>query len=259
MTSGKFGRLSLFALAPLAIASLALGGCKKEQAADPAAALASPSAQPLAKVPAPSGKAWSEVVSVTPEGGYRMGNPDAPIKLVEFGALSCSHCAEFAKESFAKLRDDYVASGRVSYELRLFMLNAFDIPAAMLATCGSPEAVIPLSEQFWAWQPNMFNNMEKASEADRTAAGNAPPDKRFSAIAKLAGMDTFFAERGIAADQGGRCLADVKKAESLAQQTDKYSTTYGITGTPTFYLNGANVGSVMWAQLEPMLQNAGAR
>ena len=39
-----------------------------------------------------------------------MGNPAAPIKLIEFGALSCSHCAEFAKESFGKLTDPAYAA-----------------------------------------------------------------------------------------------------------------------------------------------------
>ena len=51
------------------------------------------SKEPVAKVAAPAGKTWNDVVEKTAEGGYRMGNPDAPVKLLEYGALSCSHCA----------------------------------------------------------------------------------------------------------------------------------------------------------------------
>ena len=241
----------------LAALALALTGCGKS--GDDAGNAPTVSASPLTKVAAPAGQSWAEKVSVTPEGGYLMGNPEAPIKLIEFGALSCSHCAEFAEKSFAKLRDDYIASGRVSYELRLFMLNAWDLPAAMLATCGAPESVIPLSEQFWAWQPNMFTNMQAAGEAQVQAVGALPPGQRYAAMARLTGMDAFFAERGIAADQGAACLADANKATALANQTQAAADKYKVSGTPWFYLNGKDIQTVTWEQLEPMLQQAGAR
>ena len=188
-----------------------------------------------------------------------MGNPDAPIKLIEFGALSCSHCAEFAKESFEPLRDNYVASGRVSYELRLFMLNALDIPAALLATCGSTEAVIPLSEQFWAWQPEMFAKLQAAGDAKLQAAGALPPDQRFKALADVGGMTEFFSSRGIARDQAAACLADSAKATALAKETEDAATKYNVTGTPTFFVNGESTGTADWQTLEPKLQAAGAR
>ena len=241
----------------LAAFALALTGCGKS--GDDAGNAPTVSASPLPKVAAPAGQSWAEKVSVTPEGGYLMGNPEAPIKLIEFGALSCSHCAEFAEKSFAKLRDDYVASGRVSYDLRLFMLNAWDLPAAMLATCGAPESVIPLSEQFWAWQPNMFANMQAAGDAQIQAAAALPPAQRYQAMAKLTGMDAFFAERGIAADQGAACLADANKATALANQTQAAAEKYKVSGTPWFYLNGKDIQTVTWEVLEPMLQQAGAR
>jgi len=248
-------RIRPFALGALALPlALAISACG-DKTADGAAA----SGEPVAKVAPPAGKAWTDVVTKTEEGGYRMGNPDAPIKLVEYGALSCSHCAEFAKESGEKLLNDYVASGRVSYELRYFMLNAFDVPASLLVTCGANEAVIPLSEQFWAWQPNMFTNLQKAGDAKIQQAAALPPGQRMQAIAQLAGMTEFFAARGIARDQGAACLADTAKADALAKQTETASTKYQVTGTPTFFINEAPVGTADWATLEPKLQAAGAR
>ena len=242
----------------LAALSLSLAACGNE-AAPGGEAGSTESTEPIAKIAAPAGKAWAETVAVSPEGGYVLGNPDAPIKLIEFGALSCSHCADFSAQGFGKLRDDYIASGRVSYELRLFMLNAFDLPAAMLTTCGAPETAIPLAEQFWAWQPNMFTNLQAAGEAQLQAAGQLPPDKRYAAFARLSGMDAFFAERGIAAEQGAACLADTEKATQLAAATQTASEKYKVTGTPWFFINGKDVGTQTWASLEPMLQTAGAR
>ena len=245
------------AVATLAALALGLSACGKST--DGAAGAPSTSSTPIAKIVPPAGKSWADTVSVTPEGGYLMGNPNAPIKLIEFGALSCSHCAEFAEKSFTKMRDDYIASGRVSFELRLFMLNALDIPAAMLATCGSPDSVIPLSEQFWAWQSTMFDNLKAAGDAKLQAAGNLAPGQRFAAIASVAGMDTFFAERGIATDQAAACLSDVGKATALSNQTQQANEKYQVSGTPTFYINGKNLQTATWETLEPQLQTAGAR
>lgn len=252
MAFAKTARLFLLT-APLALA-LSACGKKEEQATG-----STPTAEPIAKIAAPAGKSWAETVVVTPEGGYLMGNPNAPIKLVEFGALSCSHCAEFSEKSFAPLRDNYIASGRVSYELRFFMLNALDVPATLLATCGTPEAAIPLSEQFWGYQRTMFENLQKAGDQQFQAASALPPAQRFAAIAKIGGMDTFFAQRGIAADQGAACLADAAKAEKLVKQTEAASKEYEVTGTPTFLLNGNKVQGNTWEAIEPLLQNAGAR
>ena len=240
----------LAALAPLA---LGLAACD-DKAKDGAGV----TGEPITKVAAPAGKSWSETVAVTPEGGYRMGNPDAPVKLVEYGALSCSHCAEFSETGAAELRDKFVASGRVSWELRFYMLNALDVPATLLATCGSPEAVIPLSEQFWGWQRNMFENLQKNQPLLQQAESLQPPQS-FAAIARAGGMDAFFAARGIAVEQGQSCLANTAKATELVAQRDKATKDEGISGTPTFILNGRKLAGNTWPAVKPELERAGAR
>ncbi|MGE3692792.1 MAG: thioredoxin domain-containing protein [Novosphingobium sp.] len=242
--------LALFAM-PLALTLASCGKGNEENGGL--------SGDPISKVAPPAGKSWAEVVSKTPDGGYLMGNPQAPIKLVEYGALSCSHCAEFSEKGSAELRDNFVASGRVSYELRLFMLNALDVPAALLATCGSQEAVIPLSDQFWAWQPNMFQNMQAAGEAKVQAATEIAPPGRFAGIAKVTGMDEFFAARGIAADQAKTCLSNMAEAEAMAKRTNELGERDNVTGTPTFLINGKKSEDNTWEAIKARLETMGAR
>lgn len=252
MNRFRFRQIALGLIAaPLALGLAACGEKKEENAPV--------SSEPIAPIAAPAGKSWADMVEKTSEGGYRLGNPEAPIRLIEYAALSCSHCAEFAKESFTKLRDDYVASGRVSYELRYFMLNPYDVPASLLATCGSTEAVIPLSEQFWAWQPNMFQNVQALGEERLKAIGEMPPPQQIPAVAQAAGMTEFFASRGISRDQANACLADTARAKALADQTEAATKQFNVTGTPTFILNGSSIGSMGWEALEAKLQQAGAR
>jgi protein-disulfide isomerase len=251
MTRLSFPRLAL----ALAVAPLALGLAACGKGDDKGAA----SGDTAAAVAPPAGKAWTDVVSKTADGGYLTGNPDAPIKLAEFGALSCSHCAEFAEKGGAELREKFVASGRVSYELRLFMLNALDMPAALLVTCGAPEAVPGLADQFWAWQPTMFQKLQAAGDAKMQAISAMRPPANFAALAQVSGMSEFITARGIAADQATACLADTKKATALAQQTQDASTKYEITGTPTFMINGDKVTGNTWAEIKQQLEDRGAR
>ena len=118
-------RRALLAAAMLAPLALGLAGCKKDAAADGGAPSAA--ATPLPTVAAPAGKTWADTVVATPEGGFRIGNPDAAIKIVEYGSLTCSHCAEFSEKGSATIRDQWVSSGRVSYEFRHFVRDGLDL------------------------------------------------------------------------------------------------------------------------------------
>ena len=51
-----------------------------------------------AAVPAPNNGDWSTMVAKTPEGGFVMGNPGAKVKLIEYGSMTCPHCATFEEE-----------------------------------------------------------------------------------------------------------------------------------------------------------------
>ena len=215
------------------------------------------SGQPVPTVAPPAGKAWTEVVTKTPEGGYLMGNPNAPIKLIEYGSLSCPHCAKLAQEGFAKLTETYVASGRVSFEFRSFAIHPQDVPLTVLASCGTTEAFIPLVEQVYA----NFDAVATSTQAGAQKAEAAmalPENQRFVVFAESTGYTDFFAARGISKDQANACLADFSRASAVAKQSEQYGKD-GIDSTPTLLINGTKIEGNTWAELEPALQRAGAR
>jgi protein-disulfide isomerase len=252
--SGISRFLSLSVLGVAALSLAACGGGSEDTAAS-----GSLSGEPIAKIEAPAGQNWSETFTATDAGGYLMGNPDAPIKLVEYGALSCSHCADFAEQSFAELRDDYIASGRVSYELRFFPLNIYDVPATLLATCSGTETTVPLSEAFWAEQPAFFEKAQSAGQGEFEAASKLPPEQRFGKLGELFGMVDFVTSRGISRDQAMACLADNAKAEQIVSRANEQGQQYDITGTPTFLINGQKEGIGTWPEIDSKLQALGAR
>lgn len=242
----------LFAL-PLVLAlACGVAACGKK---DDAAAVAD--AAPLAAVPAPAGKAWSDVVTTTPEGGYLMGNPNAPLKLIEYGSLTCPHCAEFSEKGLPTLRDKYVASGRVSLEFRNFVRDKYDTTMAMLTRCSSPDAFFGLTEQVYANQKDIFAGLDGVAKDPSVAT--LSEDKLFPVLGARGGLIDFFAARGVAKDQAAQCLANTKVATALADGVQKATDQYQITGTPSFILNGRNLDVATWDALEPILKRAGAR
>ena len=68
-----------------------------------------------------------------------IGHPDAEVNIIEYRSLTCSHCAEFASNGFEHLKEKYIDTGLISFELRPFPLNALDLNAFKLLYCASKE------------------------------------------------------------------------------------------------------------------------
>jgi len=218
-----------------------------------------PTGEPIAAIPAPAGTSWMDSVAVTPEDGIRYGNPNAPIKLVEFQSHTCPHCGAFAEEGGPALKDKYVASGVVSWEIREQLHNPIDLLVAVLARCGAPESFLPLSEQVWTNLEPLITQAQ-GNQAALAQAQTLPPNERFQRMAEAAGLIDFFSSRGIAREQAMQCLADGNKVQALADRSSQQSEEHKISGTPSFLINGRLLENVSsWSALEPALQAAGAR
>lgn len=247
--------LRRIALATVA-APLALGLAACNSGADAEGGL---SGDPVAEVAPPAGKTWSETVTVTELGGYSVGNPDAPIKLIEYGSLTCPACAAFSTEGSIPLHEKYINSGRVNFEFRSFIIHGpLDLVLTRLIGCGSPEAAVPLADQIWA---NLGPIQQRAyqNQPALEAALALPEDQRFVAFGEATGVYDFFASRGLSADQAKACLADFDSLEKLANLSQRYASEENVTKTPTFVLNGQVIDETSWDGVEAALQRAGAR
>jgi protein-disulfide isomerase len=249
MTVTRMLSLPLLALAPLLLA-----GCGDSATGEGGAA----SGEALPAIAAPAGTKWADTTTITPEGGYMIGNPDAPLKLIEYASHTCSHCAEFSQTGKEPLKNEYVASGVISFEQRETFLNPFDLVIASLAQCGAKEQFQPLSDQVWQNLPAVLQNLQGNPQAIE-AASALPVNQRFLAIAEATSMIEFFAARGLSADQARTCLSDPARIEALVKSVEANNAKDKVTGTPTFFLNGKRVEGTAWAVIEPQLQRAGAR
>jgi protein-disulfide isomerase len=231
--------------------ALVLAGCGGESAGGGGRSEA------VAAVPAPNGGDWSQTVSPTPQGGFLMGNPNAEVKVVEFASLTCSHCAQFAREGFPELVDQYVKTGQVSFEMRNFVRDPADLGAALLSRCSGPAPYFQLSEQLFAAQPDWLGKLQSMPPALQQQLQTAQPSQAVGILADQAGLVQFMRVRGVPAEKAQACLADEAELQKLVNMTSTSARDYNVTGTPTFLINNKVVEGVAdWASLQPRLKAA---
>jgi protein-disulfide isomerase len=236
-----------------ATAALALAACGSGDSAG------APKGEPIAKVAAPAGKAWTDVVSKTDDGGYKMGNPDAKLQLVEFGAITCPGCAQFSVQSTEGLHE-LVNTGVVSMEFRPFLVHGIqDVPGFLLAQCSGPETFFPLTDQLYAQQESWLSKISTVTEADQQAMQKMSPQEMAVLLATRMGLIDFVKSRGISEDQARACLTDKAAIDALIAGTEKAQKDGNVTGTPSFLLNGAKLDASSWNQVKTKLVEAGAR
>ena len=243
-----------FRLLAAGTAVVALAACNADKGTANTTASTNVAAAPVAP---PANGDWSTVVSATPEGGFVMGNPNAKVKLIEFGSMTCPHCAEFEEQGGQALIDNYVKKGLVSYEFRNFVRDPYDITAALIARCGGPASFFGLTRAFYANQQDWVGKIQSADPKQMEALQNLGPQAQFKALADIAGFPAFAAMRGVPKAKTEACLADPAAATQLVQMNSDAVSNFNVQGTPSFAINGQTLeNTASWAALEPKLKEA---
>jgi protein-disulfide isomerase len=213
-------------------------------------------AAPAPRKSAPVQRDWTKNVVQTPEGGFRMGNPEAPVKVIEYGSLGCPTCARFAAEGDAPLRAQ-VRGGKVSFEFRNYVLSAPDLAASVLSRCAGPAGYFRLNDAFFGAQGEWLGRIQAAPEARMAEIAKLPPEQQLAPLASLAGLDAIAAKSGVAPARARQCLADDAAVERLVAMRRAAWASYRVAGTPTFIVNGQKAHAHSWSELAPLLRPPG--
>ena len=124
-----------------AVAILALAACNKNK--NQPEGTAANETVTITQANPPPGGTWADVVNETSD-GYMMGNPNAKVKLIEIGSLSCPHCKAFEDEGVPALVEKYVKPGKVSWEFRPYLIHGpIDMAADLIIRCNGPKTFFP--------------------------------------------------------------------------------------------------------------------
>lgn len=148
-----------------------------------------------------------------------LGDPNAPVKVIEYMSMTCPHCAHFHENTFEAIKTKYIDTGKVYFVLREFPFpqDTASLAAFMLARCTTEDKFFPfvstLLKQQRAW----------AAPADGDVRG------AMLQMSKLAG----FTQESFDA-----CLTNAQLAGDVSAVRDRGAQEFGVQSTPTFLING---------------------
>jgi protein-disulfide isomerase len=188
--------------------------------------------------PATSGGELAIVASPIPVGvatdGRRLGDPMAPVTIIEYGDYQCPYCGIFAREELPRLIDEFIAPGQASFEYRdLAFLGQESIDAAEAATCADDQGA------FWPMHKTIY-----ANQAGENRGAFAPD--RLRALAAELGLDMAEFDACMERDTH---LAEVSTMSDEARNR-------GINSTPTFVINDQVVPNAGYDNLRTTINGA---
>jgi protein-disulfide isomerase len=201
---------------------------------------------------------WSRTVVKTPAGGFRMGNPKAKVTLVEYGSMTCPHCRRFDATATTPLINQYVKTGKVSFEFRNFIRDPFDLAAAAVARCNGAKSFFSLTRALFADQTKWLKRAEAAPQDQLEKLRTLEPKQLAFQAARLAGLQQWAAAHGLPAARSNICLTNANEVNLVVEMRGKAIEKYpDFPGTPTFILNGNMLEkTVTWDDLQPKLRAA---
>ncbi|GAK71783.1 hypothetical protein RRU01S_20_00440 [Agrobacterium rubi TR3 = NBRC 13261] len=144
-----------------------------------------------------------------------LGDPNAPVKIVEYMSMTCPHCAHFHNTTFDEIKKKYIDTGKVYFVIREFPFDPRAAAAFMLARCA-PE------QQYYPFISMLFKQQQSWATAQDARAA-------LLQMSKLAGFsqETFEA-----------CLTNQKLLDDVNATMQRGATEFGVNSTPTFIVNG---------------------
>ena len=155
-----------------------------------------------------------------------MGDENAPIEIIEYASFTCSHCANFHKNTLPKLKENYIDTGKVKFVLRPMPWDNRALAVSLITYCAPKEAYAGFSDAF-------FNSAETWARSDTFLDD-------IKKIARLGGMT---------GKQVESCIADSGVRKVVDKTIDTATKQHGVKATPTFFINGQKVeGAIPYAE-----------
>ncbi|WP_347876830.1 DsbA family protein [Labrenzia sp. OB1] len=156
-----------------------------------------------------------ELLKPGPLGDKVLGEDDAPVTIVEYASMTCGHCANFHKQTYADLKKDYIDTGKVRFIFREFPLDPVAAAAFMLARCAPADKYFEVvdimfeQQRSWAFSDNPYQSL----------------------------LD-FSKQIGFTQESFEECLTNQGMLDAVNAVKDRGAGEFGVNSTPTFFING---------------------
>lgn len=162
----------------------------------------------------------SEILKVSAD-DFAIGDKNAPVVFIEYASLSCPHCAAFVRESFERLKSDFIDSGKVLFVFRDFPLNQSALTASMFAKCQAKDN--------GSNAESYFGTIKALFKTQDSWAFDAKFTEKLESIAKLDGMGS---------ERFHSCINDKSLQEKILTVRMEAAKELQIKSAPSFFVNG---------------------
>ena len=195
-----------------------------------AAALALSALLPAAPALAQTAVSMEALLEDGPLPDIWLGDPKAPVTVIEYASTTCSHCANFHATTFKELKTKYIDTGKVRFVLREFPLNNVDLGAYMIARCAGEDKRYAIVDLLFAQQKSWMNDKP------------------------LASLVSLMRQAGVSEQQVEACLKDKVLYDNMVKARDLATSKFGVNSTPTFFINGQRqVGALSLEEMEKVI------
>lgn len=180
-----------------------------------------------------------DLVAAPPLPDVWQGDEKAPVTMIEYASLTCSHCATFHRNTYPTLKSRYIDAGKVRFTLREFPLDPLAAAGFMLAR-SAPGGL-----------EKRENLIGVLFERQQSWAFTDKPLQALLEIAKQAG----FTQESFEA-----CLKNQELYDAVIKTREQGEKQFGVNATPTFFINGKKQNGDMSVEaldktLEPLLRS----
>jgi protein-disulfide isomerase len=160
-----------------------------------------------------------------------IGNPNAPVTIVEYASMTCSHCANFHNKVLPALKERYIDTGKVRLVFREFPLDERAALASMMARCAGSEKALPLVSM-------LFSKQDEWAMAKQDF---------------LPKLFKFGQQVGFTKQSFDECRQNEKLIKDIIALRDRAHNSFGVNSTPTFFINGKKVDGATVEDFEKVL------
>lgn len=189
-------------------------------------------------ISAPMAAAQDSEVDTSGIVDMQIGDPDAPVTVIEYASYTCPHCARFHESAFKDLKENYIDTGKVNFIYREVYFDRFGLWASIVARCGEGA-----ENRFFGITDMLYQQQDDWA---RQSDPNAIVD-RLRRIGKTAGLTD---------DQLDACFTDADNAQALYALWLERSEEDNIDSTPSFIIDGRKYSNMPYAEMAELIDAA---
>jgi protein-disulfide isomerase len=160
-----------------------------------------------------------------------MGDPDAPVEIIEYSSMTCPHCAAFHTQTLPVIKERYIDTGKAKLVFREFPLDRVALTASAIARCAG-------EERYFSFVDVLVRTQDQWAHAEDTT-------EELKKIVRMGGLDPAMVDA---------CLEDQAIIDGILAVRLNGDETYTIRSTPTFIINGdSHPGQMTVEEFEAVL------